>query len=86
MLALPEEMQRLGYATGLFGKYHLGDPSAKAPGWDHWVTMAAGHVRSFYDNRIFDNGEVYAQPGHSVDFFTDKALDWIGAQDGPCFA
>lgn len=83
---LPEELQKLGYATGLFGKYHLGEPSCVAPGWDAWVTMADGHVRSFYDNRIFDNGAVYAQPGHSVDFFTDKALEWIGAQTGPYFA
>lgn len=83
---LPQEMQRLGYATGLFGKYHLGDPASPAPGWDSWVTMADGHVRSFYDNRIFDNGATYPQPGHSVDFFTDKALEWIAAQTGPYFA
>jgi arylsulfatase A-like enzyme len=83
---LPEELQKIGYATGLFGKYHLGEPSVPAPGWDSWVTMADGHVRSFYDNRIFDNGDIYAQPGHSVDFFTDKALSWIAAQTGPYFA
>lgn len=83
---LPEEMQKLGYTTGLFGKYHLGNPTTPATGWDSWVTMADGHVRSFYDNRIYDNGQVYAQPGHSVDFFTDKALDWIAEQKGPYFA
>lgn len=83
---LPEELQKQGYATGLFGKYHLGNPTTPAPGWDCWVTMADGHVRSFYDNRIYDNGDIYPQPGHSVDFFTDKALDWIANQDGPYFA
>lgn len=74
---LPEAMQRLGYRTGLFGKYHLGDPQDKAPGWDHWVSMADGHVRSFYDNDIFEDGKTYKQPGHSVDFFTDKALGFM---------
>lgn len=83
---LPQHLQTLGYKTGLFGKYHLGDPASPAPGWDSWVTMADGHVRSFYDNRIFDNGQVYAQPGHSVDFFTDQALGWIAAQTEPYFA
>ncbi len=87
LTTLPEEMQKLGYRTGLFGKYHLGTPTTPAPGWDSWVTMADGHVRSFYDNKIFDNGASYAQPGHSVDFFTDKALDFIGQEtEAPYFA
>lgn len=83
---LPELLRAQGYRTGLFGKYHLGDPSVPARGWDRWVTMADGHVRSFYDNRITDEGETYAQPGHSVDFFTDKAIEWLGATEGPKFA
>jgi len=74
---LPQELQKLGYRTGMFGKYHLGDPKSTAPGWNSWVTMADGHVRSFYNNAIFDNGETYAQPGHSVDFFTNKTIEFI---------
>ena len=83
---LPEEMGQLGYRTGLFGKYHLGESASAGPGWDRWVTMTHGHVRSFYKNEITDDGEVYEQPGHAVDFFTDKALDWIGGSDEPYFA
>ncbi len=83
---LPEEMGQLGYRTGLFGKYHLGESASAGPGWDRWVTMTHGHVRSFYKNEITDDGEVYEQPGHAVDFFTDKALDWIGDSDEPYFA
>ncbi len=83
---LPEEMGRLGYRTGLFGKYHLGESATPGAGWDRWVTMTHGHVRSFYKNEITDDGEVYEQPGHAVDFFTDKALDWIGQGHEPYFA
>lgn len=82
---LPEKMKELGYKTGLFGKYHLGDPKTKAPGWDDWITMADGHVRSFYENDIFDNGKQYKQTGHSVDFFTDKAIKFITANERPTF-
>jgi arylsulfatase A-like enzyme len=78
---LPKELQSKGYATALVGKYHLGEPTSPAEGFDNWVTLEDGHIRSFYRNKIFDNGGVYDQPGHSVDFFTDKAVAFIEAQN-----
>jgi arylsulfatase A-like enzyme len=74
---LPEMLGDQGYATALIGKYHLGLPQAAQNGFAHWVAHGAGHVTSFYDNPIFDNGAAYVAPGHSVDFFTDKAVDYI---------
>ena len=77
---LPEHIKARGYSTALIGKYHLGQPATLMPGFDHWVTMEDGHVRSFYCNQITENGESYFHEGHSVDFFTDKAMDFIQAQ------
>jgi len=74
------QLQNDGYKTALIGKYHLGEPTSCAQGFDHWVTLEDGHVRSFYRNKIFDNGEVYDQPGHSVDFFTNKAKEYMAEQ------
>jgi len=88
MNTLPKALKTRGYATALVGKYHLGQPTNPAEGFDNWVTLEDGHVRSFYSNKIFDNGEVYEQPGHSVDFFTDKGIAFMEeqtAKDTPFF-
>lgn len=85
---LPKLLGGSEYHTALIGKYHLGEPSSPTEGFDHWVTLEDDHIHSFYNNRILDNGRTYQQPGHSVDFFTNKARDYMterAQQDQPLF-
>lgn len=77
---LPATLKSAGYATALSGKYHLGQPDNPMPGFDYWCTMADGHVRSFYHNRITENGRTYDHDGHTVDFFTEKGIAFIEEQ------
>lgn len=80
-IALPQILQDNGYKTALIGKYHLGIPYQPQNGFDHWVTFPLGHTRSFYDNTVIDNGRQEQYAGHIVDYFTDKAVDYLGSQE-----
>lgn len=74
---LPERLEEVGYHTSLIGKYHLGIADAPQNGFDNWITLQAGHVLSFHDNEIIDNGRRFVCRGHCVDFFTERAVDTI---------
>lgn len=85
---LAERLARAGYDTALVGKYHLGFADDAQNGFAYWVTLGHGHVLSFYDNEMNDNGQREIAPGHCVDYFTDKAMAYIeshGAPDSPPF-
>ena len=74
---LPEILKQNGYRTALIGKYHLGVPDQPQNGFDHWVTFPIGHTRSFWNNTIIENGQQYTYPGHTVDCFTEKAVEYL---------
>ena len=86
---LAERLVGEGYDTALIGKYHLGIADEPQNGFREWVTLQIGHVLSFYDNAMIDNGRRFTHPGHSVEFFTQRAIDYIEdrgkAPDQPFF-
>ena len=78
---LPQTLADAGYNTGLVGKYHLGVATNPQLGFRYWVTFPSGHTEAFFGINVIDNGETYQVPGHLTDFWSEKAVDFIAAQD-----
>lgn len=86
---IPSIIKQAGYATALIGKFHLGVPFVPQLAFDHWVTFPHGHTTSFYNNDVIDQEERYRFAGHTVDFFTDKTIEYLehrAGQNDPFFA
>ena len=80
---LPLTLKNRGYRTALIGKWHLGQPWKPSIGYQHWVTFKDGHTVDFWNNTVIDNAHIYqVNNRHIVDFFTEKAVEYIEAQDG----
>jgi len=82
-VTIAEAVKKAGYASGHFGKWHLGSCRAESPaspgnsGFDEWVSAP-----NFYDNDplMSHNGIVKRYPGESSMIAVDAALDFIGEQ------
>ncbi len=87
-----------GYATGLFGKWHLGDVYPYRPedrGFQHVVYHQAGGVgqapdywgNDYFDDTYIVNGEPQRFEGFCTDVWFDEGIKFIQAnKDKPFFA
>jgi len=71
----PQEFQKNGYQTALFGKWHLGtDPV----GFDEYKFHAAAGQQGLYWNPTYNhNGEKVKEKGYATNLSTDFALNWL---------
>lgn len=92
---MPQMLQDSGYATGIFGKWHLGDSKELRPdrrGFDEVYIHGAGgigqnytHSADFpnndYNNPVlYHNGKVIETRGYCTDLFTGQAIKWMDTQ------
>jgi arylsulfatase len=90
---LPQVLKTVGYTSGIFGKWHLGDEEPYQPhrrGFDEAFIHGAGGIGQAYDcscadapnNRYFDpvirhNGSFVKTEGFCTDVFFTAAAGWI---------
>jgi arylsulfatase A-like enzyme len=79
--SFPTVLKEQGYLTALIGKYHLGVPFEPQNGFDHWITFPHGHTLDFHNISMIDGDERYVFEGHSVDYFTQKSVEFLDAYD-----
>ncbi len=75
----PEVLQASGYATGLFGKWHLGKLDRYHPtasGFDEFSGFRTGGQIS-KDPEVEIKGEVRRVEGYTPDILTDLAIDFV---------
>ncbi len=70
---LPKKLQRLGYQTAIFGKWHLG---SLPQGFDTWkIIEDQGHY--YNPDFILQNGDTVREQGYATDIITKDALNWL---------
>ncbi|RXP44531.1 DUF4976 domain-containing protein [Lutibacter sp. HS1-25] len=71
----PQEFQKNGYSTSLFGKWHLG---TEPVGFDTFkYHNSAGQQGHYWDPVYNENGVDVKEKGYSTNLSTDFALNWL---------
>lgn len=82
LVFFPEYLQKEGYQTGFFGKWHMGNDSGDPrPGFDRWESFRG--QGEYYNPRINVNGGwiQYKDSTYVTDLLTDHAIDFMKKQN-----
>jgi arylsulfatase len=96
-VTLAQSLRDSGYATGIFGKWHLGDETQYLPsarGFTEMFIHGAGGIgqsypgscgdapgNKYFNPAIFHNGKFVKTEGYCTDVFFRQASGWMRAQN-----
>jgi arylsulfatase A-like enzyme len=85
LVFFPTHLQRAGYQTGFFGKWHMGQSSdAPRPGFDKWVSfLGQGEYFPRQGTTLNVDGRRVPQKGYITDELTDYAMEWLQKERDP---